>query len=155
MSLGEPQHAPPSLVGETLAENADNWGRYPPLRGTPSFRHAVADWLDARYHLPEGFIDADENILPVAGSREAIFMFGLVAVPYPTDPGDGRPNVLVPNPLYHVYAGAGVMAGAQPVFVPATSGSGFLPDFSALDEATLDQTVLAYLCSPANPKGGV
>ena len=154
MSLGEPRHEPPAFVAETLAAAAADWGRYPPLRGTPEFRAAVADWLTARFALPEGFITADAHVLPVAGTREAIFMFALAAVPPEAADGPGgRPLVLVPNPLYHVYSGAAVMAGAEPVFLPATAETGFLPDFTGLDGAVLHRTALVYLCSPSNPQG--
>ncbi len=151
MSLGEPRHAPPAFVGETLAAEAAAWGRYPPNRGTPGFRGAVADWLARRYGLDDGFISADANVLPCAGTREALFMFALVAV---AEQKKGTtPAVLMPNPLYHVYAGAAVMAGAEPVFVPAVKAGRYLPDFTALDKATLARTTLAYICSPANPQG--
>ncbi len=153
MSLGEPRHEPPAIVAETLAAGGPDWGRYPPLRGTPGFRAAVADWLASRYRLDPGFIFPDANVLPVAGTREAIFMFALVAVPPAKTETPGRPLVLVPNPLYHVYAGAAVMAGAEPVFLPATAETGFLPDFQAVEEEVLERTALVYLCSPANPQG--
>ncbi|MDX1486526.1 MAG: aminotransferase class I/II-fold pyridoxal phosphate-dependent enzyme, partial [Alphaproteobacteria bacterium] len=84
LSLGEPRHAPPDFVAEILENGAADWGRYPPLRGTEEFRQAVADWLAGRYSLPPDFIAADDNVLPVAGTREAIFMFALATVP-----GDG------------------------------------------------------------------
>ncbi len=154
MSLGEPRHEPPAFVAETLAGAAADWGRYPPLRGTPEFRAAVADWLTVRFDLPERFITADANVLPVAGTREAIFMFALTAVPPQAADGEGRrPLVLVPNPLYHVYSGAAVMAGAEPVFLPATAETDFLPDFRALDTQVFRRTALVYLCSPSNPQG--
>ena len=151
MSLGEPRHAPPAFVTETLNGEAAAWGRYPPNRGTPGFRGAVADWLARRYGLPDGLITADASVLPCAGTREALFMFALVAVPKRKQ--DSTPKVLMPNPLYHVYAGAAVMAGAEPVFVPAIKANRYLPDFAALGEATLERTALAYVCSPANPQG--
>lgn len=165
LSLGEPRHAPPAFVSGMLAERAGDWGRYPPNRGTPGFRAAVANWLQRRYRLPDGFVTADAHILPCAGTREAIFMFALVAIPQqkhvpePDGAQDGdrtrnlRPAVLVPNPLYHVYGGAAVMAGAEAVFVPALPETRFLPDFQALPAALLERTALAYLCSPANPQG--
>jgi aspartate/methionine/tyrosine aminotransferase len=167
MSLGEPRHAPPDFVGQTLADHAADWGRYPPTRGTAGFRDAVAGWLNRRYGLPDGLIEADRNVLPCAGTREALFMFALVAVPQqimgsavPQQSVAGgpvgqnsRPLVLVPNPLYHVYAGAAVMAGADPVFVPATQNNRFLPDFAGLPAEMLDRTALVYLCSPGNPQG--
>jgi len=89
----------------------------------------------------------------VAGTREALFMAAMLAVP--PKKNFRTPNVLMPNPFYQVYLGAAVMAGAEPVFVPATKETGFQPDFSALDADTLDQTALAYICSPANPQGTV
>lgn len=153
MSIGEPQHAPPGFIAEILAKNADGWGKYPLLRGTPDFRRAVETWLARRFALPQGFIAADENILPVAGTREAIYMFAAIAVARKED--GPRPLVLVPNPLYHVYAGAAQMAGADPVFVPATRETGFLPDYLALPDEIWARTALVYLCAPANPQGAL
>lgn len=172
MSIGEPQHPPPVFVAEVLAARAADWGKYPPSRGTPEFRRAVADWLTRRYRLPAGFIEAEKNLLPVSGTREAIFMFGLVAIgrknrarverqrSYGHNPAPagregraGKPLVLVPNPLYHVYAGAGIMAGGEPVFLPATRATGFLPDYGAVPADIWARTTLVYLCTPANPQG--
>jgi len=151
MSIGEPQHAPPAFVAEVLAKSAEGWGKYPLLRGTPEFRRAVADWLTRRFALPQGFIAADDNILPVAGTREAIYMFASIAISRKDD--GPRPLALVPNPLYHVYAGAAQMAGADPVFVSAGRASGFLPDYLALPDDVWARTALVYLCAPANPQG--
>lgn len=151
MSIGEPQHAPPGFVAEALARSAEGWGKYPLLRGTPEFRRAVADWLTRRFALPQGFVMPDENVLPVAGTREAIYMFASIAISRKDD--GARPLVLVPNPLYHVYAGAAQMAGADPVFVPAGRDSGFLPDYLALPDDIWARTALVYLCAPANPQG--
>lgn len=168
MSIGEPQHPPPPIVAEILAARVADWGKYPPLRGTPEFRRAVADWLTRRYRLPHGFIEAERNLLPVAGTREAIFMFAQVAVgQHPVGPRayghnpstsrfesrDSKPLVVVPNPLYHVYAGAGIMAGAEPLFLPATRETGFLPDYTRVPDEAWRRTALVYLCSPANPQG--
>ena len=156
LAVGEPHHAPPAFVATMLAAHADDWGRYPPNRGTPGFRAAVAGWLAARYGLPEGFIDGETHVLPCAGTREALFMFALVAVPQhaaAAAPSAQPPAVLVPNPLYHVYAGAAVMAGAEPVFLSARVENRFLPDFGDLPTDLLDRVALAYLCSPSNPEG--
>lgn len=160
MSIGEPQHAPPAFVADVLAKSAEGWGKYPLLRGTPEFRRAVADWLTRRFALPQGFIAAEDNILPVAGTREAIYMFASIAIARKDDgpaakaaSTNKRPLVLVPNPLYHVYAGAAQMAGADPVFVPAARDSGFLPDYLALPDELWARTALVYLCAPANPQG--
>ena len=152
MSIGEPQHPPPALLAEVLHARAADWGKYPPLRGTPEFRRAVADWLSTRYRPPADFIEAERNLLPVAGTREAIFMFGQVAVSR-SESRIEKPLVLVPNPLYHVYAGAGIMAGAEPVFLPATKATGFLPDYASVPADLWRRVALVYLCTPANPQG--
>ena len=154
LSIGEPQHTPPPIIRETVSEHAALWGRYPPMAGTAEFRRAVADWLTRRYALPDGLLDPDKNVIPVSGTREALFMIALAAVP---ERGEGAPppSVLMPNPFYQVYLGAAVVAGGEPVLVPATREVGFLPDFVALDAATLARTALAYYCSPANPQGAI
>ncbi|MBM3489266.1 MAG: aminotransferase class I/II-fold pyridoxal phosphate-dependent enzyme [Alphaproteobacteria bacterium] len=151
LSLGEPQHPYPDLVREVLAASAHLYGKYPPLAGTPELREAIRDWLIRRYGLPADFIDRDRHICPVAGTKEGLFMAALAAVP-PAKAGL-RPAVLMPNPFYQCYAGAAVAAGAEPLYLPATRQTGFLPDFQAVPEATLARTALVYLCSPANPQG--
>src|SRR5262245_25356416 len=152
-SVGEPQMPPPPLLSELLLRHAALWSKYPLPQGTPEFRAAVKDWLDRRYGLPPGMLDGDANIQPVAGSREALFMIALSAVP--EWQGGGRPAVLIPNPFYHVYAGAAAIAGAEPVFLPTSRETGFLPDIDRIAPAVLERTALAYVCSPANPQGAV
>lgn len=153
LSLGEPRRPAPATLKKTLAAESAGWGRYPPLAGTASFRAAVAGWLARRYRLPHGFIDADRMILPVTGSREAIFLSGLALLPQ-ADRAH-RPAVLVPEPGYHVYGGAAAMAGADAVALPARRENGFLPDFGQVPEAVLRRTRLVYICSPSNPQGSV
>ena len=153
MSIGEPQHAAPDLIHAELSRHAKDWNKYPPTSGTKSYRVAVTDWLYQRYGLSAGLIDPDKNILPVAGTREALFMAGELIVP-PLKNGQ-IPAVLMPNPFYQVYLGSAVMAGADPIFVPATNENGFIPNFTELDAGLLNRTALAYLCSPANPQGSV
>ena len=153
MSIGEPQHTPPALLHEALAANPDGWGKYPLNAGTPDYRAAVAAWCTARFNLPTGFLDADKHLLPVAGSREALFMAAQLCVP-PAKNGK-TPTVLMPNPFYQVYFGAAVMAGAEPIFVPATEDTDFLPDYGAIAPADLARAAMAYLCTPANPQGTV
>jgi N-succinyldiaminopimelate aminotransferase len=150
MSIGEPQHTPPAMVAEILHANAALWGKYPPANGSAEFCRAVTEWANRRYGLPEGLIDPDKAILPVAGTREALY---LIAQAVCGDRGGKRPLVLLPNPFYQVYAGAAVMAGAEPVFVPGARGPGSQPDYSALPDEALSRTALAYVCTPANPQG--
>jgi aspartate/methionine/tyrosine aminotransferase len=150
LALGEPRHAPPALLAETVAANAHLWNRYPPVPGTPEFRAAVAAWLTRRFALPPGAVDPDRHVVPLAGTKE-----GLYLLPALVTPSRGQPAVLMPDPVYAVYYGAAVMAGAEPVLLPATAATGFLPDLDALPAALLDRTALFFLCTPANPQGAV
>jgi N-succinyldiaminopimelate aminotransferase len=150
MSLGEPRRPSPAIIAETLTREAAGWGRYPPLAGTASFRATVARWLANRYRLPDGFV-TESMVLPCTGSREAIYL--AAAALLPESRGNDRAVVLVPEPGYHVYGGAAVMAGAEPVALPATLANGFLPDFMAVADETLKRVRLVYVCSPANPQG--
>ena len=153
LSLGEPQHAPPAFLAETVARETAGWSKYPPMRGTEPARAAIAAWLTRRFGLPDRMVDPETMVIPVSGTREALFMIALVAVPE-TKNGQ-KPVVLMPNPFYQVYLGAAVMAGAEPIFVPADGNNGFLPDFAAVPEDILARTALAYYCSPANPQGAI
>lgn len=153
MSLGEPQHAYPDFVAQVLDQNSHLYGKYPPAAGTPELRAAIKAWLNRRYRLPEDMLEADRHIAPCSGTREGLFRCAFIAVP---PEKDGRqPAVLMPNPFYQCYAGAAVAAGAEPIYLPALAENDFLPDFEALDEATLARTALVYLCTPANPQGTV
>ncbi|HVZ00860.1 MAG TPA: aminotransferase class I/II-fold pyridoxal phosphate-dependent enzyme [Dongiaceae bacterium] len=153
LHLGEPQFAPPAFLAETIAENAATWSKYPPTAGTEAFRHAVKAWLDRRYQLPPAMLDPATEILPVAGTREALFQIALsaVAIALPK----GKTKVLMGNPFYHAYAGAASVAGGEPVFLVADRAHGFMPSLDALDQTLLAQTAMVYLCSPANPQGSV
>ncbi len=151
MSLGEPQHAPPELIAQTVATHANEWGKYPPVAGSADLLDAISDWLKRRYQLPDGMIDPSRHVCAVSGTREALYMAGDIAISR-TKRGQ-TPAVLIPNPFYQVYVGATVMSGAEPVYMSATADTGFLPDFDAVDPAVLERTALAFLCSPANPQG--
>lgn len=158
MSLGEPQHPFPDFITSTIVEHAAEFGKYPPIIGTPEFRAAVAGWLGRRYGITDAIgagkaLDPDHQILPVNGTREALFNAALVATPK-TKAG-ARPAILMPNPFYQCYAAAALAAGAEPVYVAATRDNGFMPDFAGLPDALLARTSMIYLCSPANPQGSV
>jgi len=153
MQIGEPKHAPPEFIGPILVGDMADWGRYPPPNGPDSLRAAIADWLAARYDLPAGMIDPAGNIAVVSGTREALFMAALLAVP--EQKAGAKPIVLMPNPFYQVYVGAAAMARADIVLLPAGPETGFQPDFAALEPAVLERTALAYLNSPANPQGSI
>ncbi len=156
MQIGEPRLPTPPMVARVIAECDDLWSKYPSIRGTDEFREAAAAWLNRRYGLPKGYIDADRHLLPVSGSREALYMAAQLATPDPDQwPGNRRPIALMPNPMYHVYYAAAIMAGAEPVPVAATSSTGFLPDFCALSSDLLERVAIAYVCTPGNPQGAV
>jgi len=158
LSVGEPQFTPPAMVAAKVAEAAGTWGKYPLATGNEAFRQAVKRWLDRRYELPAAMLDAEQHVLPVAGTREALFHIALSVVPEYQGPGVGdglRPIVLMPNPFYHVYAGAAATAGAEPYFLPARAENNFLPVISDIPADILKRTVLAYICSPSNPQGTV
>jgi len=156
MQIGEPQLPQPGFVAEEIARNAHLWNRYPPVQGSDDFRQSAADWLSRRYGLPAGMVDPARHLIAGCGTRELLFQAAVVAVPSGGGAnGGGRAAVLMPNPMYHVYYGAAVLSGAEPVPVAATAETGFLPDYAALDPALLDRTALAYLCTPGNPQGAV
>lgn len=151
MSLGEPQHPYPEFVAEILYENRHLYGKYPPLGGTAEFRQAAADWLVRRFKLPPGLIDEARHIVALSGTREGLFMMPQIVVP--EEKAGQRPAVLMPSPFYHAYAGAAVACGAEPIYLPCTRGTNFLPDLDDLPADLLARTAVFYLCSPANPQG--
>lgn len=151
LSIGSPLHPPPQLLIDTLAEHGHLWNRYPPIVGTPALREAVADWLARRYRLPPGTLDPARHVLAVAGTKEALYLIAQAIMP--DAKAGARPAVLLPNPLYNVYLGAAVMAGAEPVLLSASAKTGYLPDLDSLSPALLERTAAFYLCSPSNPQG--
>lgn len=152
LSVGEPRHPPPTMVAEALAAHAADWGRYPPVDGTPEFRRAAVDWLNRRYRLSAGLVDPERNVLPVAGTREALFLIGQAVVPQ--EKRGRTPAVLMPNPFYQVYFAAAVFSRGEPAYLPGNT-DGFSSEMAALGPALLRRTSLLYLCSPANPQGSV
>lgn len=159
LSLGEPQRQPPAFLTIELTKAASDWSRYPPPRGSTAYRQAAADWLQRRYTLPDsavqpgGLADPERAILPVPGSREGLYFATLAVVA--AAPKEPPPAVVMPNPFYHVYAGAAVASGAEPVFVSAGEDNGYIPDFLTLDPAILERTAYCTLCTPSNPQGAV
>jgi aspartate/methionine/tyrosine aminotransferase len=153
LSVGEPQHAVPDFVGPVLARHTADFGRYPPNKGIDAFRQAVAAWLGRRYRLPRP-VDPETEVLVLNGTREGLFLAAIAARRW-VSPRAGTPAVLIPNPFYAAYAAGALAAGCEPVYLPATRASGFLPDLDALDDRLLARTVAFYLASPSNPQGAV
>jgi len=153
LSVGEPQHPVPSFVGPALAAHLAEFGRYPANKGIEPFRQAVAQWLGRRYALPRP-VDPDSEVLVLNGTREGLFLAAIAARRW-VAPRLGTPAMLIPNPFYAAYAAGTLAADCEPVYLPATRASGFLPDLDALDEPLLKRTVACYLASPSNPQGAV
>jgi aspartate/methionine/tyrosine aminotransferase len=153
LAVGEPQHPVPNFVGPVLAAHIDEFGRYPMNKGIEPFCRAAADWLGRRFVLPRP-LDPDTEILVLNGSREGLFLAALAARNWVSGRG-GRPAILMPNPFYAAYAAGAVAADCEPVYLPATAATGFLPDLDALSDQLLARTVAFYIASPANPQGAV
>ncbi len=150
MTIGEPKHTFPSWVPEIIAENAAGFGQYPPNDGSPGLRNAIRDWVARRYDVT---LDADTQIMALNGTREGLYNAAMALVP---EQKNGQPPlILLPNPFYQVYMVASISVGAEPVFVPATRGNGYLPDYAALPPETLNRVAAVYVCSPSNPQGAV
>lgn len=149
LSIGEPKHATPALILDALARNLPAVAAYPATAGVPALREAIAGWLQRRYALPT--LDPATEVLPVNGSREALFAFAQAVV----DRSRPEPVVVMPNPFYQIYEGAALLAGARPYYVNQMPDNGFVCDFAAVPEAVLARTQLVYVCSPGNPTGRV
>ena len=149
LSLGEPQHATPDLVRTALVEHLDGLSTYPTTSGTDSLREAMADWFRKRHSLPR--LDAGREVLPVTGTREALFAFAQAVI----DSSRPAPLVLCPNPFYQIYEGAALLAGAEAVFLNQTARNGFGLDLDSLSDDQWRRTQLVYVCTPGNPTGHV
>jgi N-succinyldiaminopimelate aminotransferase len=149
MTIGEPRHPMPDFVGPVLAANLDGFAIYPPNDGTPELLSSISDWLTRRYGVTVG----QDRLMVLNGTREGLFNAAVALCPETKN--GARPVVLMPNPFYQVYAVAALAMGAEPVYVPATAATGFLPDYAGLPADILNRVAIAYLCSPANPQGSV
>ena len=147
---GEPRMLLPSFVRPALEANLDGFSRYPTTRGSDFLRQAIADWLMRRYDLPA--VDAGTQVLTANGTREALFAVAHALV---NPEAKAKPYVLMPNPMYQIYLGAAVTAGARPWLMPCTAASGFGPDWQAVPGSVWADTAMVYVCSPSNPTGWV
>ncbi len=151
LSIGEPRHAPPSQVVEELITHLHGLKNYPLTKGSPALRTACAQWLTRRFNVAAEHLDPEHHVLPVNGTREALFAFAQAVVDRSAD----RPLVVMPNPFYQIYEGAALLAGAEPWFINTLQGTDFEPDFDTVPTAVWDDCQLVYLCSPGNPTGAV
>lgn len=151
LSIGEPKHAPPQFVLEALSATLPALGSYPTSQGLPELRSTIAGWLTRRYTLKTGRIDPERQVLPVNGTREALFALAQAVL----DRGRGNPAVLMPNPFYQIYEGAALLAGAETGLLNTDERSGYRPDLDSVPESVWKRCQLLYLCTPGNPTGAV
>ena len=148
LSIGEPKHPTPDFIRQAIGRNTDGLAQYPPTKGPLALRKTIADWIKRRFHLPT--IDADTQVLPVLGTKEALYSFTQTIV----DPTRERPTVLVPNPFYMVYEGAALLCGAKPYFVNFDATTGEYA-WDAVPETVWRDVQLLIVCSPDNPTGAI
>lgn len=151
VSIGEPKHPPPDFILQALAEHLSGVVKYPPTPGSANLRQSIADWARQRFELPKTSLDPDQQVLPVNGTREALFAIAQCLF----DQSDSRKLILIPNPFYQIYEGAALLAGAQPWFYNTPASHNYQPDFDSIDDQVWQQCQLIYLCTPGNPSGAV
>jgi N-succinyldiaminopimelate aminotransferase len=150
LSIGEPKHKSPDFVAQALTASLDKLAVYPTTLGLPELRQSIASWCERRFGVPTGWLDAARHVLPVNGTREALFAFTQAVV-------DRSQNGLVvsPNPFYQIYEGAALLAGAAPHYLPCLEDQGFNPDFDAVPAEVWQRCQILFLCSPGNPTGAL
>ena len=156
LGLGEPRHATPKLISDAMIQaitrTPSGLASYPATAGEPALREAFAQWLARRYGLQ---VDPATQMLPVLGSREALFALAQTVVNRPDNAADPKPLVVCPNPFYQIYEGAALLAGAEPYFVASDAARNFAPDWASVPDAVWQRTQLLIVCSPGNPTGAV
>ncbi|MDP3816733.1 succinyldiaminopimelate transaminase [Pseudomonas sp.] len=155
LSIGEPKHRSPAFVAEALSANLEQLAVYPTTLGIPALREAIANWCERRFNLPAGWLDPARHVLPVNGTREALFAFTQAVVQRDVPAPQGPALVVSPNPFYQIYEGAALLAGAQPHYLPCLEQHGFNPDFEAVSDDIWQRCQILFLCSPGNPTGAL
>lgn len=150
LAIGEPKHPTPEFIHQAVIEHLKGLATYPLTKGDTNLRQAISAWLTQRFQLPTDSIDPEQQVLPVNGTREALFAFAQAIV----DRND-KPAILMPNPFYQIYEGAAFLAGAEPVYLNCTEEHGFIPDFDAVSPELWKRCQLLYICTPGNPTGAV
>lgn len=148
LSIGEPKHASPAFVRQALVDNLSQLAVYPTTKGIPALREAIGSWLTKRFNLSR--IDAETEILPVMGTREALFSFTQAAIDR-----SRKSLVLMPAPFYQIYEGAAYLAGAEPYYLPCHAEQAFIPDYDSIPDSIWANTQMLFVCSPGNPTGAV
>jgi N-succinyldiaminopimelate aminotransferase len=151
LSIGEPKHEPPSFVYDTLRNNFSGVKKYPSIKGLPKLRESISNWIKQRYNLGDTEVSAETQILPVNGTREALFAFAQAVI----NPKEKDPIVIMPNPFYQIYEGAAILAGATPYFVNSCEQTYHIPYFDNIPKNIWRHCQLLYVCSPSNPSGEI
>lgn len=154
LSIGEPKHRSPDFVAKALSDNLEQLAVYPTTLGIAALREAIANWASKRFNLPVGALDPARNVLPVNGTREALFAFTQTVVKR-AQTGEQPGYVISPNPFYQIYEGAALLAGAEPHYLPCLEQHGFNPDFAAVSDDVWQRCQILFLCSPGNPTGAL
>ena len=149
LSIGEPKHETPKIIQKSLIDHIAGLANYPTTLGSVELRQAIANWATRRYGIPT--LDIDKEIIPVNGSREALFALAQAVI----DTSKPNPVVISPNPFYQIYEGAAFLAGAEPYFINTLPENQHKMDFSTVPSDVLNRTQLVYVCSPGNPSGKV
>jgi N-succinyldiaminopimelate aminotransferase len=147
LSIGEPAHATPTFIKDVLVENLNSISNYPTTKGIPQLREAIATWLGKRFSCD---VNSETQVLPVNGTREALFSFAQCVID-----STKNPLVVMPNPFYQIYEGATLLAGSKPYFLNTTAENNYLPDFTTVPIEVWERCQLLYICSPGNPSGSV
>lgn len=150
LSIGEPKHITPKFIQDALIENLHGLAVYPSTKGLSELRESIANWISRRFTIPIDAIDTEKHILPVNGTREALFSFAQAMI----DPTQ-KPIVVMPNPFYQIYEGACLLAGAEPYYLNTTEENDYLPDFDEVPAHIWERCQLVFICSPGNPTGRV
>jgi N-succinyldiaminopimelate aminotransferase len=153
LSMGEPQHAAPAFVLEELKANLAGLSNYPLTKGSAALRTAIANWTTRRFKLDRVKLEPERHVLPVAGTREALFSIAQAVIERRSH--SDQPVAVMPNPFYQIYEGAVLLAGAQPFFLNTVAANGYRMDFSRVPDEVWAQVQLVYVCSPGNPTGAV
>jgi len=154
LSIGEPKHTPPQFVLDELTKNLSAIAQYPLTKGTDALRASITRWLTDRFHLQSTNIDSAKNVIPVNGTREALFAFAQAVID-PTKHATEKALILSPNPFYQIYEGAAILSGAEISFLNTTLDNNFTPDLDDISEETWKRCQIIYICTPGNPTGKV
>ena len=150
LSIGEPAHVTPRFIEEAIFSHIKGLSNYPTTKGILELRQSISTWLAKRFNIPVEYINPESQVLPVSGTREALFSFAQCVVDATLNP-----VVVMPNPFYQIYEGAALLAGAETYFLNTLAQDNYLPDFDVVPEAIWQRCQLIYICSPGNPSGAV